>query len=141
LKTTIKSIGGQATFAARANSGHWAVMDTSPADGGAGGASGPMEMVLNALGCCSGIDILLILKKRRAQVDAFEINIEAERTDEHPRVFTKVHLEYILVGPNLKTAEVEKAIRLSIDKYCSVAGMVKKTAEITTSFQIAGSAS
>jgi len=140
VKSTIRSIGGQASFVARADSGHWSVIDTDPDDGGAGAASGPMEMVLNALGCCSGIDILLILKKRRTQVDTFEINISAERTDEHPRVFTKVHLEYILTGPKLKRSDIEKAIQLSIDKYCSVAGMVKQTAEITTSFEIAESA-
>lgn len=135
MKTTLKQIEG-CTFAALADSNHWSVFDTSSKDGGANGASGPMEMVLNALGACSGIDVLLILEKMRAKVSDFQMNIEAERADEHPRVFTKVTIEYIFTGQEIKERDVERAIDLSINKYCSVAGMVAKTAEIVTSYRI-----
>jgi len=135
VKARLKRIQGT-TFAAIADSNHWAVHDTSQKDDGANGASGPMEMVLSALGSCSAIDILLMLKKMRADVTDFEVNLEAERSEEHPRVFTKVHIEYLLKGDNIKEKDVDRAIQLSIDKYCSVAGMVSQTAEITTSFKI-----
>ncbi len=135
IKTTIKSIAG-ASFAARANSNHWTVLDAAPEDGGAGAATGPMEMVLNALGCCAAIDVLLILKKRRAQVEGLEMNISGDRADDYPRVFKKVHMEFVLAGSGFGAKDVQKAIDLSLQKYCSVAGMVSQTAEITTSFRI-----
>lgn len=135
MKTTLKQIRGT-TFAALADSGHWTVLDTSEKDDGAGGATGPMEMVLNALGSCSGIDILLILKKMRVQIDDLGINLEADRAKEHPKVFTKVHIEYAFRGEGIKEKDVERAIQLSLDTYCSVAGMVRETAEITTSYKI-----
>ena len=135
MKTILRQVEGS-TFAALADSGHWAVLDTSAKEGGADGASGPMEMVLNALGACSAIDILLILQKMRVTPADLQINIEAERAEEPPRVFTKVHLEYILTGSDMRAKDVERAIELSMSKYCSVAGMVRETAEITTSFKI-----
>ncbi|MFQ5641075.1 MAG: OsmC family protein [bacterium] len=135
MKATIKEIQGT-TFAAKADSNHWVVMDTSVKDDGSDGSSGPMEMVLMALGSCSGIDILLILKKMRAKVSDFQINIQADRAEEHPKVFTKVRLEYIFQGEDLREKDIERAIQLSLDKYCSVAGMVGKTAKIETSYKI-----
>ncbi len=135
MKAIIKQIQGN-TFAAKADSNHWVVMDTSPKDDGAGASSGPMEMVLMALGSCSGIDVLLMLKKMRAIVTDFQINMDSERAEDHPKVFTKVSLEYIFKGENIKPKDVERAIQLSIEKYCSVAGMVAKTAEIETSYKI-----
>ncbi|MFQ5824648.1 MAG: OsmC family protein [bacterium] len=135
MKTMIKQIQGT-TFAAKADSNHWVIMDASQKDDGAEAGSSPMEMVLMALGGCSGIDVLLMLKKMRAKITNFQINLDSERSEEHPRVFTKVHLEYVFRGENIKPTDVERAIRLSIDKYCSVAGMVGKTAEIETSYKI-----
>ena len=88
------------------------------------------------LGGCSAVDVLLILKKMRAKVADCQINLEAERAEEHPRVFTKVSLEYLFKGEDLKPKDLERAIQLSIDKYCSVAGMVSKTARIETSYKI-----
>jgi putative redox protein len=137
MKATLRKIQGT-TFAAKADSNHWVPIDFSEKDGGSGAASGPMEMVLMALGGCSGVDVLLMLQKMRANVIDFQINLEAERAEVPPRVFTKVHLEFIFKGENIKAADVERAIRLSIEKYCSVAGMVGKTAEIETSYKIDG---
>ncbi|TDI87912.1 MAG: osmotically inducible protein OsmC [Caldithrix sp.] len=135
MKATLKQIQGT-TFAAKADSNHWTVIDNSPEDDGSGAGGGPMEMVLMALGSCSAVDIWLILKKMRAKVSDFQINLEGERRDEHPRVFTKVHLEYLFRGEDLKEKDIERAIQLSLDTYCSVAGMVGKTAEIKTSYKI-----
>lgn len=135
MKATIKRIQGT-TFAALADSNHWVVMDTAPQEDGAGGSSGPMELVLQALGGCSGVDVLLILKKMRAEILDFSINIEAERAETHPRVFTKVHLEYVFKGEKLRDKDLERAIALSMERYCSVAAMLMKTAEITTSYKI-----
>jgi len=135
MKAIIKQIEGS-SFACKSDSNHWVTIDSSPEDGGSGAGSSPMEIVLMGLGCCSAIDILLMLKKMRADVKDFQINIEAERAEEHPRVFTKVNLEYTLSGENIKPKDVERAIKLSMEKYCSVAGMVGKTAEIETNYQI-----
>ena len=135
MKITLEQIRGT-TFAALADSGHWTVLDTSAKDDGAQGATGHMEMVLNALGSCSGIDILLILKKMRVQIDDLQINLKADRAEEHPKVLRKVHIEYVFSGESIKEKDVERAIQLSLATYCSVAGMVRETAEITTSYEI-----
>lgn len=135
MQAEIKQIQGT-TFAAKADSNHWVIMDSSPKDGGSGAGSGPMEMVLMALGGCSGIDVLSILKKMRVKVNDFQIKIKAERAQEHPRVFTRVHMEYCFSGENLKPSDVERAIQLSLNKYCSVAGMVGKTAKIEWSYNL-----
>ncbi len=135
MKATIKRIQGT-TFAGMAESNHWVVMDTHPEEDGAAGSSGPMELVLQGLGGCSGVDIMLILKKMRVNVTDFKINIEAERAEIHPKVFTRIHLEYVFSGDNIREKDVQRAINLSIDKYCSVAGMLNKTAEISTSYKI-----
>lgn len=135
MKATIKQIQGT-TFAAKSDSNHWVVFDTGREEGGAEGSSNPVEMVLMALGSCSAIDVVLMMQKMRAKITDFQINIDADRAEEHPRVFTKVHLEFVFQGKNIKEKDVERAIQLSIDKYCTVAGMVGKTAEIATSFKI-----
>lgn len=135
MKAVLKSVQGT-TFAGKANSNHWAIIDNSEADDGAAAGSGPMEMVLMALGACSSVDILLMMKKMRATVTDFEVHLDSERAEEHPRVFTKVVLDFRLKGENIKPKDVERAINLSMDKYCSVAGMVSKTAEIETSYKI-----
>ena len=135
MKATVKQVQGN-TLVAKADSGHWITIDTSNNDGGSEGASSPVELVLMALGACSAMDVVLMLNKTRAKVAAFHINLDAERAEDYPRVFTKVHLEYILSGENIKPKDVERAIQLSIDKYCTVSGMVGKTAEIVTSYKI-----
>lgn len=135
MKAIVKQIQGNA-FVAKADSGHWITIDTSKNEEGSEGASSPVEMVLMALGACSAMDVVLMLKKMRATVTAFHVNLDAERAEDYPRVFTKVKMEYILSGEDIKPKDVERAIQLSIDKYCTVAGMVAKTAEIVTSYKI-----
>lgn len=135
MKATVKQIQGSA-FVAKADSGHWISIDTSKDDEGSEGASSPVEMVLMALGACSAMDVVLMLKKMRANVTAFHVNLEAERAETYPRVFTKVKMEFILEGEGIKAKDLERAIQLSIEKYCTVAGMVGKTAKIETSYRI-----
>jgi len=135
MKATVKQIEGNA-FAAKADSGHWINIDTSKSEDGSEAASSPVEMALIALGVCSAMDVVLTLKKMRANVTAVHVNLEAERAEDHPRVFTRVKIEYILSGEDIKLKDVERAIQPSIDKYCTVAGMVAKTAEIVTSYKI-----
>lgn len=124
------SWNGKMGFVGIPSSNHAVLMDTSVNSGGDGAAASPMEMVLMGLAGCSGIDIALILEKKRIKVDDFEILVEAKRADEHPRVFTEVDLEFVFYGKDLRLKPLESAVRLSIEKYCSVAGMVEKTAEI-----------
>ncbi len=96
----------------------------------------PMELVLMALGGCTGMDVISILQKMRQDVKNFEINISAERAQDHPRVFTKINLEYVIYGSNVDENSVKRAIELSQDKYCSVGGMIKKAVELTYSWKI-----
>ncbi len=96
----------------------------------------PMELVLIALGGCTGMDVISILQKMRQNVKNFEINLSAERADEHPKVFTKVNLEYVIYGSDIDENAVKRAIELSQEKYCSVGGMLKKAVEIGYSYRI-----
>lgn len=110
-------------------------MDGSPEIGGENLGARPMQMVLMALGGCSSMDVLSILKKMRENVKSYKVIIEAERADTEPKVFTKIHVHYILSGI-LKKENAEKAIQLSMDKYCSVSKMLEKSAELTHSFEL-----
>ena len=104
--------------------------------GGEDSAPTPMETVLASLAGCTSFDVVTILKKKRQNVTGYSVETEAERTDEPPEVFTKIHIKYIVKGKNISKDAVERAIQLSFDKYCSVGAMLKKTAEITTSYEI-----
>lgn len=111
-------------------------MDASPDIGGQNKGMRPMQLLLSGIGGCSTIDILDILKKQRQEVKDIEINVNATRYEgEIPSLFKTIHLEYILYG-NLDENKVKRAIDLSLDKYCSVAKILEKTAEISYSFQI-----
>jgi len=124
------------SFAAKGDSNHWVNLDTIEKAGGSNAASTPMELVLMALAGCGSMDILTILKKKRVQVDDFEVNVSAERADEHPKVFTKINVEYVFYGKNIPAAAVEKAIEFSTAKYCSVYAMLKNNVEITKNYKI-----
>lgn len=124
------------TFTGKADSNHWVVMDGSVAEGGSAAGTSPKEIVLLGLGGCTGMDVASILKKKRVHLDSFEINIRAEEADDFPRVFTKIHIEYVLHGRNIRAADVERAIELSQTKYCSVTAMLRKSAEVTHTYRI-----
>ena len=130
------SLKGKLAFEGKTESGHSVLMDTKPESGGEGKAPSPMELVIMALGGCTGIDVVSILKKMRVNLESMTINIDSERATEHPKVFTKINLEYNFTGRNIKEDDVKRAIELSQQKYCSVSAMLKETAEITYKWNI-----
>ncbi|CAM3498713.1 OsmC family protein [Hydrogenibacillus schlegelii] len=117
-------------------SGHAVSIDAAPEVGGENRGARPMELLLHGLGGCTAIDIVSILKKMRLSFDAFSLDIEAERAAEHPRRFTRIHLHYRLQGTDLPPEKVRRAIRLSMDKYCSAAASLN--AALTATFEING---
>ena len=124
------------TFIAKGESNHWVAFDTSEKAGGGNAATSPMEMVLMALATCSGLDVVVILEKRRVQLDDMRIEVSGERAETHPKVYTNIHTKYIFTSPDLTEKDAKKAIHLSHDKYCSVSKMLESTAEITSEFEI-----
>ena len=107
-------------------------IDAAPESGGEGKGVRPKALMLTSLAGCTGMDMVSLLKKMRAEVDDMEINVSGELTDEHPKFYHKVTLEYIFYGKDLKKDKIEKAIQLSADKYCGVMEMFRQFAEITT---------
>jgi len=118
-------------FAGNAARGATVVMDATPDEGGRGAGPTPIENLLIALAGCTGMDVVSILRKQRIELQEVRIDVTGERATDHPRVYTSIHLHYTLRGTGLSTEAARKAINLSLDKYCSVAGMLKKTARIT----------
>ena len=127
-------------FLAETGSGHVVAMDGAPDGGGRNLAPRPMEMVLLGTGGCTAYDVVLILKKSAQKVTDCEVKLTAERAEKEPKVFTKVHFHFIVRGANMKESAVERAIKLSHEKYCSASIMMEKTAVITHSFEIIDSA-
>ena len=135
MKAKITWLNGRA-FVAESGSGHAVVIDGAPESGGRNIGVRPMEMMLMGLGGCSAFDVVMILEKSREKVTGCEVSLEAERADEDPKVFTKVKIIYNLKGENLKPAAVERAIKLSSEKYCSASKMFEKTAIIEHEWRI-----
>jgi len=123
-------------FEAKNEKGLSVNFDASAKYGGEETALTPMETVLASLAGCTSFDVVTILKKKRQNITNYSVETEAEMNDEPPEVFTKIHIKYIIEGKNISKDAVERAIQLSNDKYCSVGAMLKKTAEITTSYEI-----
>ena len=107
------------------------MMDAAQGDGGTGKGPTPMENLLLALAGCTGMDVVSILRKMRIPLEELQIDVRGERAADHPRVFTSIHLHYALRGAGLDAQSAQKAVTLSVDKYCSVAAMLKRTAKIT----------
>jgi putative redox protein len=124
------------TFVAESGSGHAVVVDASPDVGGRNLGPRPMELVLMGTGACTAIDVLLILRKARQPVTDCVVELDAERATEDPKVFTRIHFHFVVTGSGLASAQVERAIKLSRDKYCSATAMLAKTAEVTSDFEI-----
>ena len=123
-------------FLGETGSGHAVLMDGAPEGGGRNLGPRPMELVLIGTGGCTAYDVVHILKKSRAEISDCVAEIQAERADEDPKVFTKIHFHFIVTGKNLKPEQVERAIHLSAEKYCSASIMLGKTAAITHDFEI-----
>lgn len=123
-------------FVGESGSGHSVVMDGHPDHGGRNLGIRPMEMLLIGLGGCSAFDVVLILKRGRHPVEDCVVEIESERAESEPKVFTRIHLHFVVSGKNLPEKQVERAIQLSAEKYCSATIMLAKTADITHDFEI-----
>lgn len=124
------------SFLAETGSNHLVAMDGAPEGGGRNLAPRPMEMVLLGTGGCSAYDVVVILRKSGQDVTGCEVRVSAERAETDPKVFTKIHMHFVLRGRALKRNLVEHAIRLSHEKYCSATAMLAKTAKFTKDFEI-----
>jgi putative redox protein len=124
------------TFTGKGDSGHWVSLDTIKDLGGNEGGTKPMEMLLLSLGGCTGMDVASILKKMQVQYDDFEISLEGFAVQEHPKVYEKIDLEYVFRGRDIDREKVEKAIRLSQERYCPVTAMLKNCVDINWKLEI-----
>lgn len=124
------------TFLAETGSGHIVVMDGALEGGGRNLAPRPMELVLAGTGGCTAYDVVLILRRGKQDVHGCDVTLKAERAETDPKVFTKVHFHFTVRGRDLKPNMVERAVKLSHEKYCSASIMLEKTAELTHSFEI-----
>lgn len=124
------------SFIAETGSGHLVAMDGAPEAGGRNLAPRPMEMVLAGTGACTAFDVVLILKRSRQAVTGCEARLVADRADADPKVFTKINFHFVVTGRDLKPDAVERAIKLSSEKYCSASIMLSKTADVTHTWEI-----
>jgi putative redox protein len=134
-KVYLKQIKGL-SLAARGESNHWVTMDGPEKLGGSDAGVRPKELLLMALAGCTGSDVVSILQKKRVNLTDFEINITAQQTEEHPKVFTDIDLEYVFYGKDLKEKDAERAIELSTETYCGVSAMLKKAMNINHTYRI-----
>ena len=135
MKARIKWVEA-VTFLGESDSGHAVVMDGPPEHGGRNLGVRPMEMLLLGMGGCTAFDVVNILKKQRQPVTDCVAELSAERAETDPKVFTRIHVHFIVTGSGLKENQVERAVKLSADKYCSASIMLGKAAEITHDFEI-----
>lgn len=123
-------------FLGESETGHAVILDGAPEAGGRNIGMRPMEMLLIGMGGCTSFDVVTILKKARQDISNCVAEIDATRADEVPKVFTKIHVHFVVTGKNLNPAQVERAVKLSAEKYCSASIMLGKSAEITHDFEI-----
>ena len=135
MKARVKLIEG-VSFAGQSESGHTVVMDGPPDSGGRNLGVRPMEMLLLGLGGCSAFDVVHILRKSRQQVSDCVADIDAERAETDPKIFTRIHVHFTVTGKSLDPKRVEQAVKLSAEKYCSASIMLGKAAEITHGFEV-----
>lgn len=124
------------SFIAETGSGHLTTMDGATEGGGHNRAPRPLELLLAGTGGCTAYDVVLILKRGRHEVSGCDVQLQAERADTEPKVFTTIHMKYVVRGRALKVAAVERAVSLSHEKYCSASAMLAKTARITYSIEV-----
>lgn len=137
MQATVRWTGpGGMSFLAETGSGHAVLMDGAPEGGGRNLAPRPMEMVLLGTGGCTAYDVVVILTKSGQDVRGCDVRLEADRADADPKVFTRIHFQFTVRGRGLKPNIVERAVKLSHDKYCSASAMLAHTATITTGIEI-----
>ena len=135
MKARVKWIE-QVAFLGESESGHGIVMDGAPAYGGRNLGPRPMELLLMGAGGCTSFDVVTILKKSRQNITSCHVELEAERAENDPKVFTKIHMHFVVKGRDIKADAVDKAIHLSAEKYCSASIMLGATAKITHDFEV-----
>ncbi|MDH5408205.1 MAG: OsmC family protein [Gammaproteobacteria bacterium] len=135
MKARVKWLEGMA-FVGESASGHAVMMDGAPEHGGRNIGIRPMEMLLLGMGGCTSFDVMSMLKKSRQNVIDCEVNIEAERAETEPKVFTRIHAHFIITGKDISEKHVKRAVQLSAEKYCSASIMLGKVAEITHDYEI-----
>ena len=135
MKATVE-LQQKVCFKGTGGSGQSVLMDGPPDHGGENNGPRPMEMLLLGMGGCASFDVVHILRKRRLEVDDCVCEIEAERAEEEPKVFTKIHLHFKVSGDGVTEKAVARAVELSADKYCSASIMLGKTADVTHSFEL-----
>jgi putative redox protein len=135
MNATLRWEGGM-RFGGAAESGGILTLDARPEHGGTGQGPSPMETVLLALAGCTGMDVVSVLGKMRAPLAGLEIRVSGDRREEHPRIFTRIRLEYVFRGKDLKPEQAGRAVELSQEKYCSVSAMLRASAELTYTWRI-----
>lgn len=135
MKARVKWLDNM-SFVGESGSGHSVVMDGPPESGGRNLGVRPMEMLLLGLGGCASFDVVLILQKSKQQIIDCEVQIEAARADKEPKVFTRIHLHFVVTGRSVSAEKVERAIKLSAEKYCSASIMLAQMAEVTHDFEL-----
>ena len=135
MQAQVRWISGM-QFVAEAGSGHAIVVDGRPDLGGRDTGAGPMELMLMSLGACSAIDVVHILKKSRQPVEDCRVKVSGQRAETEPKVFTKIHLQFEVVGEGMKENQVKRAVDLSAEKYCSASLMLSKACPVTHDYSI-----
>ncbi len=137
MQGTIEFAGG-VRFNADSGSGHRLILEGAPEAGGENGGMRAMEAVLLGMGGCSAYDVVQILRKQKREPASLTIEMDAQRSDQVPMVFTEIHLKYRVCGDGITQRQVKRAIELSLEKYCSVTRMLASTAEVTYEFEVMG---
>ncbi len=136
MKAVVRRIGHGFALAGKADSNHWVPMDIGEDSGGTDAAVRPLELLLIGLGGCTGVDVLSILKKKRVRLDDFEMELEADRVEPHPRIFSEIRIVYHFYGEDLKLSDLETAVELSQSKYCSASAILRASAPIASRIEI-----
>ncbi len=135
MKVTLRQVKG-IMLVGKGDSGHWIPMDGPERFEGSDAATRPLELFLLGLGGCTSMDVISILQKKRVKLNDYECVLEAERAEEHPKVFTKIKVHFIFYGNEIDEKDVERAIDLSENKYCSASAMLKKSVPIQVDYEI-----
>jgi putative redox protein len=135
MQATLRWVSGM-QLVATAGTGHAIVLDTTADHGGTDTGTKPMELLLDAVAGCTAMDVVPLLRKMRVNFTGLEINVKAERSEEHPKVLTRIDLEYVVSGPAVDESAVKRAVDLSQEKYCSVSAMLRKSCPINYAVRV-----
>jgi len=135
-KAVVKQLSGITFIGKTDDSNHWVTMDGPDNFGGSNAAIRPKELLLLSLAGCTSADVIAILQKKRVKLDDYKINITAQSTDKHPKVYSSINLEYVFTGKDIKEKDVERAIELSQNTYCGVTAMLQNAVELTHNYKI-----